>query len=175
MLTISLLKNIAAKFSKPYESDADFQSSLEQLEEIERTLFCIQPDKKYSLNVGSVASSEDISSQVHTSPSKELSDEQPQNSLVVSFLVRQHALEILGNSDDLRTVMKKTFNREFLNMMQVCIFVPFLHAETPKPQNIPKVPSSKDSAVPHAFLISRVLNFRNSLSQQQKQPAKQRT
>ena len=45
---------------------------------------------------------------------------------------------------------EETFNKEFMNMLQVCIFVPFLHKETPKPQNVPKVYSSQPNVVPHA-------------------------
>ena len=47
-----------------------------------------------------------------------------------------------------------------MNMIQVCIFVPFLHLETPKPQNVPKVPALKENAVPHTDLIREVLNYR---------------
>lgn len=57
-------------------------------------------------------------------------------------------------------MLKQTFNREFMNMLQVCIFVPFLHADTPKPQNVPKTGPSKDNVVPQADLIRDVLNFR---------------
>jgi len=57
-------------------------------------------------------------------------------------------------------LVSETFNKEFMNMIQVCIFVPFLHLETPKPQNVPKVPAIKENLVPHADLIKEVLNFR---------------
>jgi hypothetical protein len=59
-----------------------------------------------------------------------------QSVLSVTFLVKQHKAEILDNADSLKAVLAKTFNREFLNMLQVCVFVPFLHPETPKPYNI---------------------------------------
>jgi hypothetical protein len=49
-------------------------------------------------------------------------------------LIRQHKLEILDNvSIDYFETVNETFNKEFMNMLQVCIFVPFLHEETPKP------------------------------------------
>ena len=54
----------------------------------------------------------------------------------------------------------ETFNKEFMNMLQVCIFVPLLHKETPKPKNIPKTAASKENAVPHYVLIREILNFR---------------
>ena len=53
--------------------------------------------------------------------------------LAVSFLVRQHKLEMLDHPYSLKTVLKETAKEDFLNMLQVCIFVPFLHNETPKP------------------------------------------
>lgn len=46
--------------------------------------------------------------------------------------------------------------------MHVCFFVPFLHPDTPKPQIIPKDVYPKNYEVPHAALIGRVLNYRNS-------------
>ena len=54
-------------------------------------------------------------------------------------------------------------------MLQVCIFVPFLHVETPKPQNVPKVAPLKDNVVPQADLIRDVLNHRLKIGMIQKQ------
>lgn len=34
--------------------------------------------------------------------------------------------------------MAKTFSKEFRSMLEVCIFMPFLHRDTPKPMVIPK-------------------------------------
>ena len=65
-------------------------------------------------------------------------------------------------------MLAETFNKEFMNMLQVCIFVPFLHTETPKPQNVPKVPPMKESVVPQAALIRDVLNYRMKIGQQQR-------
>ena len=53
-------------------------------------------------------------------------------------------------------------------MLQVCIFVPFLHLETPKPTNVPKVAALKENLVPHADLIKEVLNFRLKIGAVQK-------
>ena len=56
------------------------------------------------------------------------------NGIAVSFLINQHKIEILDNrSMAFSDMIGETFNKEFLNMLQVCIFVPFLHPETPKP------------------------------------------
>ena len=55
-----------------------------------------------------------------------------------------------------------------MNMLQVCIFVPFLHAETPKPQNVPKTAPAKEGVVPQANMIREVLNFRIKIGQVQK-------
>jgi hypothetical protein len=47
-----------------------------------------------------------------------------------------------------------------MNMVQVCIFVPFLNEETPKPLNVVKIPTRKDNIVPCANLIALVLDYR---------------
>ena len=54
-------------------------------------------------------------------------------------------------------------------MLQVCIFVPFLHSETPKPQNVPKTAPTKEGIVPQANMIREVLNFRLKIGQIQKE------
>jgi hypothetical protein len=49
-------------------------------------------------------------------------------------------------------------------MLQVCIFVPFLHSETPKPQNVPKSLSDKnDNIVPCAGLFKEVMAVRDRI------------
>jgi len=53
-------------------------------------------------------------------------------------------------------------------MIQVCIFVPFLHLETPKPQNVPKIRPLKENIVPHADLIKGVLKYRSKIGAIQK-------
>ena len=56
------------------------------------------------------------------------------NGVAVSFLIKQHKIEILDNEAlNFQDLINETFNKEFMNMIQVCIFVPFLHLETPKP------------------------------------------
>lgn len=56
------------------------------------------------------------------------------NGVAVSFLIKQHKIEILDNESlNFQDLINETFNKEFMNMIQVCIFVPFLHLETPKP------------------------------------------
>ena len=92
--------------------------------------------------------------------------------MAVSFLIKQHKLEILDSGEmDYGDMVRETFNSEFMNMLQVCIFVPFLHVETPKPCNVPKVPALKESFVPQAALIREVLNQRLKIGQIQKQRA----
>ena len=66
-------------------------------------------------------------------------------------------------------MLKQTFNKEFMNMISVCLFVPFLHNETPKPQNVPKMPAAKEALIPHAGLIKEVLNQRTRIGQCQKE------
>lgn len=69
---------------------------------------------------------------------------------------------------DYGEMASETFNKEFMNMLQVCIFVPFLHVETPKPQNVTKVAPLKENVVPQANLIRDVLNYRLKIGVQQK-------
>lgn len=97
-----------------------------------------------------------------------------QSGVAVSFLINQHKLEILDTENEFRYVLKQTFNREFMNMLQVCIFVPFLHAETPKPINVPKTAPVKDGIVPQANMIRDVLNFRIKIGQVQKEKQERR-
>ena len=92
-----------------------------------------------------------------------------QNSgVAVSFLINQHKIEILDTNQDFGQVLKQTFNREFMNMLQVCIFVPFLHSDTPKPLNVPKTVAMKEGVVPQAEMIRQVLNYRIKIGQIQK-------
>lgn len=46
---------------------------------------------------------------------------------------------------DFAQTVELSFNREFQSMILVCIFVPFLHEETPKPTNVQKVPYDKEN------------------------------
>lgn len=57
--------------------------------------------------------------------------------LGISFLIVQHQQEVIEVHKNYSAVLKETFSEEFINMLQMCFFVPFLHAETPKPGNIP--------------------------------------
>ena len=54
------------------------------------------------------------------------------------YLIAQHKLEILDVHTDLNMVLKKTFNEEFIQMLQTVAFVPFLHEKTPRPEKTPK-------------------------------------
>ena len=67
------------------------------------------------------------------------------SAIALSFLVSQHKREILDAcGQDYNKVVELSFNKEFQNMILVCIFVPFLHEETPKPMNVAKVPFNRD-------------------------------
>ena len=60
--------------------------------------------------------------------------------------------------------MKQTFNKEFNNMLMVCIFIPFLHDETPKTKNVPKSKNtSKDSMVPNVDDINNIIHLREKV------------
>ena len=64
---------------------------------------------------------------------------------MLSSLITHHKKEILDiYGNEFNTVIEKTFNKEFQNMIFVSIFVPFLHYDTPKPTNIVKIAENKD-------------------------------
>ena len=48
-------------------------------------------------------------------------------------------------------------------MIFVCIFVPFLHEETPKPQNIVKIELNKDSQQVLFHKVKELIDFRNKI------------
>lgn len=75
----------------------------------------------------------------------------------------QHKSEILDNCNDYHECVKLSFNAEFQNMIQVCIFVPFLHPETPKPVVIPKVADSRESEVLLLERINKVIAARSKI------------
>jgi len=53
-------------------------------------------------------------------------------------------------------------------MLQVCIFVPFLHSETPKPSNVPKQDQEETtSAFHHGALFQMVMDTRQRLAIEQ--------
>jgi len=45
---------------------------------------------------------------------------------------------MLDQNFNLKTVLKETLDTEFLKMLHSCLFVPFLHQETPQKCHIPK-------------------------------------
>jgi len=49
-------------------------------------------------------------------------------------------------------------------MILVCIFVPFLHEETPKPVNVQKVPFNKDYENNVTQRISQIFEMRMKIS-----------
>jgi hypothetical protein len=69
--------------------------------------------------------------------------------------VNQHRSEILEDPNlSYRSIISQTFNKEFINMIQVCIFVPFLHEETPKPVNVVKMAPRNEFEIPQATLTA---------------------
>ena len=148
VLGISLLKNIAMKHAFPDNFAANFDLYMQHIRQVEKSLF----------SLGSV---DCVNRGGQQAADQDEKMEQLFNGVAVSFLIRQHKIEILDNERlAFNEVANETFNREFMNMLQVCVFVPLLHLETPKPQNVPKVPALKENAVPQAELIREVLNYR---------------
>ena len=94
-------------------------------------------------------------------------DNETNTGIAVKFLIEQHKIEILDNKAmAFSDMIGETFNKEFMNMLQVCIFVPLLHKETPKPKNIPKTAPVIENAIPHYGLIRDILNFRMRIGQE---------
>ena len=157
VLAISLLKNIAMRFSHPDSFANNFETYMSHVRQVEQSLF----------QLGSVDCVNDSNLNDGSDPEERV--EQMFNGVAVSFLIKQHKIEILDNESlNFQDLINETFNKEFMNMIQVCIFVPFLHLETPKPQNVPKVPPIKEGAVPHTDLIKDVLNYRLKIGAIQK-------
>jgi hypothetical protein len=82
----------------------------------------------------------------------------------LSNLIAQHRSEILrlNNYDK---IVKQTCNTEFMNMFHLSVFVPILHAETPKPQAVSKKPlkwKGLDEYFPTA-LFDEVMEYRETL------------
>lgn len=77
--------------------------------------------------------------------------------LGIGFLVNQHIKEILEKNENASEVIQLTFTKEFNNMLQVCLFVPFLHPETPRPTSIPKSELKLDFLKPKPDLMSSIL------------------
>ena len=53
-------------------------------------------------------------------------------------------------------------------MLYICIFVPFLHRETPRPLNVAKIPYRKDVDHSLQVQIARVLEIRQKAVNVQK-------
>jgi hypothetical protein len=150
-LSIVLLKNIAIKFAHPDLFEAEVAKSISKITESEKIL-----NQFEMAGVNFNETGEEV---------------KPQKVQTISYLVRQHKEEILDKSESLKDAMSSTMSPQFTNMLQICIFVPFLHPETPKPQSIPKDKQIKDDEMIHAELIARVLNFRNNYTKTLRQPS----
>ena len=68
--------------------------------------------------------------------------------------------EILEKYEYPMNVVQMTFTREFNNMLQMCLFMPFLHPETPRPQYIPKSELKLDYLKPKAEFLASILSLR---------------
>ena len=142
VLGISLLKNIAMKFAYEDNFKANFETYMQHVHQIEQSLFSLGSIDATKVKMDSAAGAMGIEDQ-------EEDLEQLCNGVAVSFLIKQHKIEILDNEMlSYFDVINETFNKEFMNMLQVCIFVPFLHVETPKPINVPKVAPLKENVIP---------------------------
>ena len=86
-----------------------------------------------------------------------------EQSTQVSFLVTQHKTEILDTATEYPEVIRLSFNDEFQSMLQVCVFVPFLHKETPRPRNVAKILSTNEKEREVDLLIAKVLVLRQRL------------
>jgi hypothetical protein len=126
LLGISLMKNIALKYTNTKLYQTESMAQIGRILEIE---------SRYGLN----------------SQSPEIG---------ISFLVNQHIKEILDKYDDPADVVQLTFTREFNNMLQVCLFIPFLHQETPRPISIPKSELRLDYLKPKPELLASILSLR---------------
>ena len=157
VLAISLLKNIAMKHSQPDTFDESFEDYITQIKHIEKSLLSMG-------NIENVTNNNGMESALSGGDFPTEQEEEPEplcNGVAVSFLIKQHKLEILENPHlDYVDMANETFNKEFMNMLQVCIFVPFLHVETPRPHNVQKVPPLKENTVPQEKLIRETLNYR---------------
>ena len=116
------------KYSQPEEFEGAFEPQMVQIRQIEQSL----------LQLGSVdclgGATGRESARTGAGEPDELIGDQMLNGVAVSFLIQQHKVEILDSASfSYADVLSETFNKEFMNMIQVCIFVPFLHLETPKP------------------------------------------
>ena len=50
---------------------------------------------------------------------------------------------------------------QFVNMLYVCLFAPFIHPDTPKAYEFPRsIPTSQQEQIPHADLVEHVLKYR---------------
>ena len=49
----------------------------------------------------------------------------------ISYIIVQHKKEMLDTNLNFKTVLNETLDDEFMTMLQSCLFVPFLHENTP--------------------------------------------
>jgi hypothetical protein len=56
----------------------------------------------------------------------------------IPYLLSQHCQEIIFTENDYRRIIVRSFSTEFIELLQTCIFIPFINENTPKPYNLPK-------------------------------------
>ena len=79
-----------------------------------------------------------------------------------------HIKEILDIYTDSVEVVNLTYTREFNNMLQVCLFVPFLHTEIPKPDIIPKSELKLNYLLPKPDIITNFMQMRQAIFENSK-------
>jgi hypothetical protein len=146
------MKNIALKFTcfknPTKQSKLLFQSSIkeqiEQLSEVEAVM--ILKKQQTRRGTGRVPMSKVTATVPIEQGMIPLSEE-----ISISYLIIQHKKEMLDQNFPLQTVVKETLDAEFVKMLHGCLFVPFLHEDTPQKCVIPmdKEPSDK-----HAFVAN---------------------
>ena len=87
MLGISLLKNIAMKYANPESFESNFETYMSHIRQVEQSLF----------KLGSVDCMPDPNDP--SADSEDRVTEQLFNGVAVSFLIKQHKIEILDNEE----------------------------------------------------------------------------
>lgn len=141
LLSVLLLKNICAKFTLPlYE--VELVLSVRKLEVIE---------SKFKTTV----------QQLRIQADQDTNEQAQGASVPMSFLLNSHRQQILEKPLKLSEVLEQTMQSQFVNMLYVCLFAPFIHPDTPKAYEFPRsIPTSQQEQIPHADLVEHVLKYR---------------
>jgi len=157
ILAICLMKNIALKFiatktptvSNKRAFQVGIKKQIEELSEVEAVMIL---KKQQSLRPNGQGRSTGIP---HSRTKNMVPIEQGMmplsEEISVSYLIIQHKKEMLDQNLPFRTVLAETLDAEFVKMLYGCLFVPFLHEETPQKCVIPL---NRESADKYAFVPS---------------------